>query len=76
MELKQINNLWYYKAKNGRWIYIQTEVVNYIKELKGAISNALSIKDLWLIPDKPCLPEHESEAKALTMMETTFKKVL
>jgi len=32
MEFKQIKGLWYYKS-GDRWIYLQTEVYEYITEL-------------------------------------------
>ena len=46
-----------------------------IKELKGAIKNALRIKYLWL-PGDAVSDEYIDEARALSLMESQFKQVL
>jgi hypothetical protein len=47
-----------------------------IKQLEDALSSALRIKDIWLIADSNCPPEHLGEAKALQAMEAVFLEAL
>ena len=47
-----------------------------VEEFKKGITSALRIKDLWLISDKNCLLEHESEAQVLCKMRDTFLRLL
>ena len=46
------------------------------KELTYAIEDAIRIKDLWLISDDNCPPEHREEAIALDSMEAKFIELL
>jgi hypothetical protein len=47
-----------------------------MKEVVKVIQSALKIKDLWLIKEENCPPEHRGEMEALSRMEYSLISIL
>ena len=64
------------ERENASHIEPMLKASGKIKKLEDAVENALAIKDIWLIKEENCPPEHIGEAQALAGMETGFKQAL
>ena len=46
MKIKKIDGLWYYWSTSERWMYLPTEVREFIADLDSAIGALISVTDL------------------------------